>query len=144
MGWPNLSSNDFNQFYPNSILETGADILFFWVARMVFMGYALTDKLPFKTVYLHAMVRDKYGKKMSKSLGNVIDPLDVIESISLDKLNKKLEEGNLAEEEVKRAKKLQSEMFKDGIPECGTDALRFTLLNFMSSMVRDINFDVER
>ena len=77
-GWPDEQHADFNAFYPNSLLETGHDILFFWVARMVMLGLQLTDKLPFTTVYLHAMVRDKYGRKMSKSLGNVIDPLEVI------------------------------------------------------------------
>jgi len=75
-GWPD-HSEDMDGFYPTTLLETGQDILFFWVARMVMMGLHLTDKLPFTTVYLHAMVRDKYGRKMSKSLGNVIDPLEV-------------------------------------------------------------------
>jgi valyl-tRNA synthetase len=143
MGWPDATP-DMKDFYPNSILETGSDILFFWVARMVFMGLALTDKLPFDKVYLHAMVRDKFGRKMSKSLGNVIDPLDVIESISLEKLNKKLEEGNLPKDEIEKAKKGQQEQFPEGIKECGTDALRFTMLNFISPAVRDINMDVGR
>ena len=76
-------------FYPTSVLETGSDILFFWVARMVMMGLELTDQLPFHTVYLHAIVRDKEGRKMSKSLGNVIDPLEVINGCTLDHLFKK-------------------------------------------------------
>lgn len=75
-GWPE-KTDDMAAFYPTTLLETGLDILFFWVARMVMMGLHLTDQLPFRTVYLHAMVRDKYGRKMSKSLGNVIDPLEV-------------------------------------------------------------------
>lgn len=75
-GWPDRTT-DMDAFYPTTLLETGLDILFFWVARMVMMGLHLTDQLPFRTVYLHAMVRDKYGRKMSKSLGNVIDPLEV-------------------------------------------------------------------
>ena len=75
-GWPDKTA-DLEAFYPTALLETGLDILFFWVARMVMMGLQLTDKLPFNTVYLHAMVRDKDGRKMSKSLGNVIDPLEL-------------------------------------------------------------------
>ncbi len=83
MGWPD-DTPDMRAFYPTSLLETGHDILFFWVARMVMMGQQLTGKLPFKQVYLHAMVRDAHGRKMSKSLGNVIDPLDMIHGISLE------------------------------------------------------------
>ena len=98
-GWPN-NTEDLKAFYPTSLLETGLDILFFWVARMVMMGLHLTDTLPFTTVYLHAMVRDKYGRKMSKSLGNVIDPLEVIHGCSLDELLLKIESGNLPEKEV--------------------------------------------
>ena len=98
-GWPN-NTEDLKAFYPTQLLETGADILFFWVARMVMMGLHLTDTLPFKTVYLHAMVRDKYGRKMSKSLGNVIDPLEVINGCQLDQLVEKIAKGNLPEKEV--------------------------------------------
>ena len=98
-GWPD-NTVDLKAFYPTSLLETGLDILFFWVARMVMMGLHLTDTLPFTTVYLHAMVRDKYGRKMSKSLGNVIDPLEVINGCQLDDLIKKIEEGNLPAKEV--------------------------------------------
>ena len=98
-GWPNIT-DDFKAFYPTSLLETGLDILFFWVARMVMMGLHLTDTLPFTTVYLHAMVRDKYGRKMSKSLGNVIDPLEVIHGCTLEDLLAKIEQGNLPANEV--------------------------------------------
>ena len=98
-GWPN-NTEDLKAFYPTQLLETGADILFFWVARMVMMGLHLTDTLPFKTVYLHAMVRDKYGRKMSKSLGNVVDPLEVINGCELDQLIEKIAKGNLPEKEV--------------------------------------------
>jgi len=98
-GWPN-NTTDFKAFYPTSLLETGLDILFFWVARMVMMGLHLTDTLPFTTVYLHAMVRDKHGRKMSKSLGNVIDPLEVINGCSLGELLQKIAAGNLPAKEV--------------------------------------------
>jgi valyl-tRNA synthetase len=98
-GWPN-NTDDLKAFYPTTLLETGADILFFWVARMVMMGLELTDQLPFTTVYLHAMVRDKYGRKMSKSLGNVIDPLEVINGCQLKDLLSKIDEGNLPAKEV--------------------------------------------
>lgn len=142
MGWPE-QTNDLKAFYPTSLLETGVDILFFWVARMVMMGLQLTDKLPFHTVYLHAMVRDKEGRKMSKSLGNVIDPLEVISGCTLDTLLSKLNEGNLPPKEVARAKKDQQADFPDGIPECGSDALRFGLLAY-TVQGRDVNLDMKR
>jgi valyl-tRNA synthetase len=118
---------DLQQYYPSSILETGWDILFFWVARMVLFGIKLTGKVPFKEVLCHAMVRDAHGRKMSKSLGNVVDPLDVIEGISLDALHNKLYEGNLDEKEIARAISGQKKDFPKGIPQCGADALRFAL-----------------
>jgi valyl-tRNA synthetase len=124
-------------------LETGHDILFFWVARMVFFGQKLTGKLPFTDIYLHAMVRDAHGRKMSKSLGNVIDPLDVIFGISLDELNATLDNSNLDPNEVKKAKEGQKQDYPNGIPECGTDALRFALCQY-TSQGRDINLDVNR
>lgn len=99
-GWPERTA-DLDAFFPTTLLETGSDILFFWVARMVMMSLHLTDKLPFKYVYLHAMVRDKYGNKMSKSLGNVIDPLEVINGCALEDLLKKIDEGNLVQSEVR-------------------------------------------
>lgn len=142
MGWPE-QTNDLKAFYPTSLLETGVDILFFWVARMVMMGLQLTDKLPFHTVYLHAMVRDKEGRKMSKSLGNVIDPLEVISGCTIDTLLSKLNEGNLPPKEVARAKKDQQADFPDGIPECGSDALRFGLLAY-TVQGRDVNLDMKR
>ncbi|KAL9181914.1 hypothetical protein ACHAXT_012257 [Thalassiosira profunda] len=142
MGWPE-QTDDLKAFYPTSLLETGLDILFFWVARMVMMGLQLTDKLPFHTVYLHAMVRDKDGRKMSKSLGNVIDPLEVISGCTLDSLLSKLDAGNLPAKEVARAKKDQQADFPDGIPECGSDALRFGLLAY-TVQGRDVNLDLAR
>uniref|UniRef100_A0A8C2SUG1 valine--tRNA ligase n=1 Tax=Coturnix japonica TaxID=93934 RepID=A0A8C2SUG1_COTJA len=128
-----MQTEDLSVFYPGSLLETGHDILFFWVARMVMLALALTGKLPFKEVYLHAIVRDAHGRKMSKSLGNVIDPLDVIEGISLKGLHQQLLNSNL---DPKRD-------FPNGIPECGTDALRFALCAY-TAQGRDINLDVGR
>uniref|UniRef100_A0A673C501 Valine--tRNA ligase n=1 Tax=Sphaeramia orbicularis TaxID=375764 RepID=A0A673C501_9TELE len=141
-GWPN-ETEDLNVFYPGTLLETGHDILFFWVARMVMMGLKLTGKLPFKEVYLHAVVRDAHGRKMSKSLGNVIDPLDVITGISLEGLHAQLSDSNLDPVEVEKAKQGQKSDYPNGIPECGTDALRFALCAY-TSQGRDINLDVNR
>uniref|UniRef100_A0A8C5HGB0 Valine--tRNA ligase n=1 Tax=Gouania willdenowi TaxID=441366 RepID=A0A8C5HGB0_GOUWI len=141
-GWPN-ENQDLNVFYPGTLLETGHDILFFWVARMVMMGLKLTGKLPFKEVYLHAVVRDAHGRKMSKSLGNVIDPLDVISGISLEGLHAQLMESNLDPLEAEKAKQGQKSDYPSGIPECGTDALRFALCAY-TSQGRDINLDVNR
>lgn len=142
MGWPE-KTEDLKAFYPGSLLETGLDILFFWVARMVMMGLELTDQLPFGTVFLHAMVRDKDGRKMSKSLGNVIDPLEVINGCSLKSLHAKLDGGNLPPKEIARAKNDQTADFPDGIPECGSDALRFGLLAY-TVQGRDISLDIKR
>ncbi|CAL8289790.1 unnamed protein product [Merluccius merluccius] len=141
-GWPN-ETQDLNVFYPGTLLETGHDILFFWVARMVMMGLKLTGKLPFKEVYLHAVVRDAHGRKMSKSLGNVIDPLDVITGISLQGLHDQLKDSNLDPLEVEKAKNGQKSDYPSGIPECGTDALRFALCAY-TGQGRDINLDVNR
>jgi valyl-tRNA synthetase len=102
MGWPNSDSKDLAAFFPNTILETGWDILFFWVARMVQMSLWLTGKLPFKYVFLHPIVRDKDGKKMSKSSGNVVDPLEIVDGTTLENLKKKVLEGNLPAAEVAR------------------------------------------
>jgi len=142
LGWPEQTP-DMHRFYPGSLLETGHDILFFWVARMVMMGLHLTGKLPFTEIFLHAMIRDKYGRKMSKSLGNVIDPLDVVYGIALEDLHKQLLDGNLDAKEVERARQGQVIDFPNGIPECGTDALRFALCAY-TLQGRDINLDVMR
>ncbi|XP_061475249.1 valine--tRNA ligase [Rhineura floridana] len=141
-GWPN-PSEDLQIFYPGTLLETGHDILFFWVARMVMLGLKLTGKLPFREVYLHAVVRDAHGRKMSKSLGNVIDPLDVITGITLEGLHAQLLDSNLDPAEIERAKQGQKSDYPNGIPECGTDALRFALCAY-TSQGRDINLDVNR
>uniref|UniRef100_A0A3Q3WLM2 Valine--tRNA ligase, mitochondrial n=1 Tax=Mola mola TaxID=94237 RepID=A0A3Q3WLM2_MOLML len=126
LGWPEQTT-DLQNFYPNSILETGSDLIFFWVARMVMLGTELTGQLPFKQVLLHSLVRDKHGRKMSKSLGNVINPLDVIHGISLEKLQENIKEGNLDPREQLVAMEAQRKDFPKGIPVCGTDALRFAL-----------------
>ena len=143
MGWPNEEALDFQAFFPGSLLETGHDILFFWVARMVMMSQTLTDKLPFKDVYLHAMVRDKYGKKMSKSSGNVIDPLFVIQGTTLDNMLDTLRSGLLPAKELERATKATKKEYPSGIPRCGADALRFGLLAY-TSQGRDVNLDINR
>lgn len=131
MGWPNKDSDDLKAFYPNAILETGWDILFFWVARMVMMGLLLTGKLPFKEVFLHPMIRDSQGVKMSKSKGNVIDPLEIIDGCSLQTLIQKIQSGNLDKSEMNRAVQLKTKEYPSGFPECGSDALRFALLAYM-------------
>ncbi|KAI8062821.1 valyl-tRNA synthetase [Gilbertella persicaria] len=141
-GWPDQTFN-MEHFYPASLLETGWDILFFWVARMVMLGIQLTGKVPFSEVLCHAMIRDAHGRKMSKSLGNVIDPVDVIEGISLQGLHAKLYEGNLDVKEIKKAEAGQKSDFPKGIPECGTDALRFALCAYTTGG-RDINLDILR
>ncbi|GAA5835277.1 hypothetical protein JCM11251_006667 [Rhodosporidiobolus azoricus] len=141
-GWPDKTP-DLDHFYPSNLLETGWDILFFWVARMVLLGIYLTGQVPFSEVFCHAMIRDAHGRKMSKSLGNVIDPIDVIEGATLEALHAQLRMGNLAAKEVELAEKGQKKDFPNGIPQCGTDALRFALANY-SSTGRDINLEILR
>lgn len=141
-GWPD-ETPDLSHFFPGTLLETGHDIIFFWVARMVMFSLQMTDKLPFTEVYLHAMVRDAHGRKMSKSLGNVIDPSDVINGITLEDLYKSLENSNLDPKEIERAKAGQKDDYPNGIPECGSDALRFALCAY-TCQGRDINLDVNR
>ncbi|XP_057951719.1 valine--tRNA ligase, mitochondrial 1 [Malania oleifera] len=142
LGWPD-NTEDLKAFYPTSVLETGHDILFFWVARMVMLGMKLGGDVPFRKVYLHPMIRDAHGRKMSKSLGNVIDPLEVINGISLDGLQKRLEEGNLDPAELVTAKEGQVKDFPNGIPECGADALRFALVSYTAQSDK-INLDIQR
>lgn len=142
LGWP-AATDDFSRFFPNSILETGSDILFFWVARMVMLSVELTGKVPFNTILLHGIVRDANGRKMSKSLGNVIDPLYVIEGIELDELAKSVTSTKLEPREVKTALEGQKKDFPMGIPRCGSDALRFTLCSYTSGM-KDVNLNILR
>jgi valyl-tRNA synthetase len=143
MGWPD-NTQDLAKYYPNTLLETGSDILFFWVARMVMMGINLTGTIPFKHIFLHSIVRDAHGRKMSKSLGNVVDPIHVIEGCSLEILHEQLDSGNLDPKEVKIAKDGQKKDFPQGIPECGTDALRFALCSYVSGQMRDVNLDISK
>ncbi|KAI5966178.1 VAS1 [Candida pseudojiufengensis] len=142
LGWPD-NTKDMQLFNPMSMLETGWDILFFWVSRMILMSLKLTGKVPFKEVFCHSLVRDAQGRKMSKSLGNVIDPLDVITGIPLQGLHDKLTTGNLDPKELKKAMEGQKLSYPNGIPECGTDALRFALCAY-STGGRDINLDILR
>jgi len=142
LGWPE-KTEDLAKFYPWSMLETGWDILFFWVSRMILLGLKMTGEIPFKEVFCHSLVRDAQGRKMSKSLGNVVDPLDVITGISLEELHGKLLGGNLAAKEIEKAKLGQKESYPNGIPQCGTDALRFALCAYTTGG-RDINLDILR
>ncbi|KAJ5551481.1 valyl-tRNA synthetase-like protein [Penicillium sp. DV-2018c] len=142
LGWPN-DTNDLEKLFPTSVLETGWDILFFWVIRMIMLGVKLTGKVPFKEVYCHSLVCDTEGRKMSKSLGNVIDPVDVMDGIPLQALHDKLRTGNLDSKEVTKATKFQKAAFPQGIPECGADALRFCLVSYCTGSGDNIHFDVK-
>ncbi len=142
LGWPADSIN-MQQYYPNSLLETGNDILFFWVAKMAMMGLQLTGQLPFKEVLLHGLVRDPNGEKMSKSKGNVIDPLAIIDGATLNDLNGSLRNGNMKPTELSKAIRNQKLFFPRGIKPCGTDALRFSLCAYANDG-RDINLDMSR
>eukprot|EP01022_Parablepharisma_sp_SALTPOND_P000803 TRINITY_DN105074_c1_g1_i1.p1 TRINITY_DN105074_c1_g1~~TRINITY_DN105074_c1_g1_i1.p1 ORF type:complete len:1027 (+),score=129.76 TRINITY_DN105074_c1_g1_i1:1225-4305(+) len=143
LGWPNTENKDFKAFFPTDLLETGTDILFFWVARMVMMSLTLHDKLPFNTVFLHNLVKDAQGQKMSKSKGNVIDPLEIINGCSLEVLLKKVKESNLPQKEIDRCINLRKKEFPDGIPQCSSDSLRFSLLAYMNQGT-NINLDIKR
>lgn len=142
LGWPDKTS-DLENYFPNTTMETGWDIIPFWVSRMIMFSLKLTGKVPFTEVFCHGLIRDSEGRKMSKSLGNVIDPIDIIDGISLDGLHQKLLHGNLAQSEVKNAEKYQKKAFPQGIPKVGADALRFSLINYTQSSGSDINFDIK-
>ena len=141
-GWPD-QTEDLKTFFPTDLLETGHDILFFWVARMIFMSYFFMDDIPYHTVYLHPIVKDKEGRKMSKSLGNVIDPLQVINGAKLEELIKLLKDGNLSKNELERGIKEKTKEFPDGLPECGADSLRLGLMSYLIQG-RNINLDLNR
>jgi valyl-tRNA synthetase len=140
LGWPR-ETLDLKELFPTSVLETGWDILPFWVARMIFLSLKLTGQIPFKEVYCHSLIRDSEGRKMSKSLGNVVDPIDIMTGISLQELKDKLLVGNLDPKELKTAEKYQNTSFPSGIPECGADALRMALCGYTTGG-GDISFDV--
>jgi valyl-tRNA synthetase len=142
LGWPEQSDR-LQDFYPTSVLVTGFDIIFFWVARMIMMGLKFMDEVPFKEVYVHGLVRDSHGDKMSKSKGNVLDPIDLIDGIDLESLVEKRTKGMMQPKLAKKIEKQTRKEFPDGIPSFGTDSLRFTFAA-LAATGRDIKFDLGR